>query len=112
MVESLVDKAVHSFSGGVSQGHAKIVVERLQVSGLKALKNHLIPCDVRLKQIELFARCAAILDFKVINDVEAFGRSPVLRSIVTPSIIIFEINTGPSLKGQINPVVAGPVARP
>jgi hypothetical protein len=71
-VKTLVEKSVHAFSGRVSQGHAKVVIQRFQVSRLKALENDFVPHDVGLEQVELFAGRAAVMDFKIINDVETF----------------------------------------
>ena len=70
VVKPLVKEAIHPLGGGIAQAHAQIIIQRLQVSGLKALENILAPNDVGRDQLELFAGRPAIIKFKLINDVE------------------------------------------
>ena len=71
VVKPLVEEAIHPLGGGIAQAHAKVIVERLQVSGLEALENHLVPDDIGRQQIKLVAGRPAIGDLIIINDMES-----------------------------------------
>src|SRR3954447_11070606 len=72
VMETLVEEAVHPLGRGIAQTHAQIIIERLEVSGLEALKDNLVPEDKRGKQVELVARRAAVVKLKSLNDMKSF----------------------------------------
>src|SRR5258708_1834449 len=97
VMKPLVEKAVHPLRGGISQSHAQIIIQRLEVSGLKTLEYILSPNDVRRYQLQLVAAAAGIRDLILIDDVKP-GRGPCFGAVIPPSILVLQENAGPTFQ--------------
>src|SRR5450755_4441813 len=103
-MESLVEETIHPLGGGIPQSHAQIVIERLEVSGLKTLEDVLAPNDKGGNQVELFACCSRIVKLIFVDDVKP-DRGPGLCAVIPPCVLVFKMYAGPEVEGDFDSIV-------
>jgi hypothetical protein len=115
-VEALIKESIHLFRDGTLEREVGLEVEPLQVAGLAAPEEDLVPGELRGEELRLTSALERLPhrlldDDHALEDVE--GRVDArLDLVVPPGLIIAKGDSDPAVKRVIQPLVVGPAVRP